>query len=94
MTQSGRQIARGSPAFRRTNRAMFAAGFATFALVYCVQPLMPEFARTFGVSAATSSLSLSVTTAVLAVALLVVGALSDAWGRRAIMTCRSSPPRC
>jgi YNFM family putative membrane transporter len=86
MTQSGRQIARGSPAFRRVNRAMFAAGFATFALVYCVQPLMPEFARTFGVSAATSSLSLSVTTAVLAVALLVVGALSDAWGRRAIMT--------
>ena len=76
---------RGTPAFRKTNRAMFAAGFATFALVYCVQPLLPELARTFGVSAATSSLSLSLTTAVLAGALLVVGALSDAWGRKGIM---------
>lgn len=79
------RIVRGTPAYRQTNRAMFAAGFATFALVYCVQPLMPELARTFGVSAATSSLSLSTTTAVLAVALLVVGAVSDAWGRKTIM---------
>lgn len=79
------RIVRGTPAFQKTNRAMFAAGFATFALVYCMQPLMPELARTFGVSAATSSLSLSLTTAVLAVALLVVGAISDAWGRKTIM---------
>ena len=65
---------------------MFMAGFSTFALVYCVQPLMPELSRTFRVSAATSSLSLSVTTGVLAGALLVVGALAESWGRKGIMT--------
>src|SRR5205085_12491947 len=80
------RIARGTPAFRRTNLAMFSAGFSTFALVYCVQPLMPELARTFGVSAATSALSLSVTTGVLAGALLVVRGLAESWGRKGIMT--------
>ena len=34
-------IHHGTPAFRRTNLALFAAGFATFGLLYCVQPLMP-----------------------------------------------------
>ena len=80
------RIVRGTPAFRRTTLAMFMAGFSTFALVYCVQPLMPELSRTFRVSAATSSLSLSVTTGVLAGALLVVGALAESWGRKGIMT--------
>ena len=79
------RIARGTPEFRRTNLAMFSAGFSTFALVYCVQPLMPELARTFHVSAATSALSLSVTTGVLAGALLVVGGLAESWGRKPIM---------
>ena len=86
MTQSGSHIVRGTVAFRKANLAVVAAGYSTFALVYCVQPLMPEFARTFGISAATSSLSLSVTTIVLAVALLVVGGLADAWGRKTLMT--------
>src|SRR5215210_3745321 len=83
--ESAPRIARGTRAFRRTSRAMFAAGYATFALVYCVQPLMPELARAFGLSAAASSLSLSVTTGVLAGGLLVAGALSEAWGRKPIM---------
>lgn len=82
---SSARIARGTAAFRRTNLAMFSAGFATFALVYCVQPLMPEFARTFGIGAAESSLSLSVTTGVLAGALLVAGGLAESWGRKPIM---------
>jgi YNFM family putative membrane transporter len=76
----------GTPAFRRTNLAMFAAGLATFGLLYCVQPLMPEFSRQFGVSAAESALSLSLTSAVLAVTMLFVGPISDAWGRKKVMT--------
>jgi YNFM family putative membrane transporter len=78
-------IHHGTPAFRRTNLALFAAGFATFGLLYCVQPLMPEFSRDYGVSAAGSALSLSLTTGVLAVAMLFAGALSDAWGRKPVM---------
>ncbi len=75
----------GTPAFRRANLALFAAGVATFGLLYCVQPLMPEFSREYGVSAAASALSLSLTTAVLAGAMLFAGALSDAWGRKPVM---------
>lgn len=78
-------IEHGTPAFRRTNRALFAAGFATFALLYCVQPLMPDFTRDFHVPAALSSLSLSFTTGVLAFAMLVAGAFSDAYGRKPVM---------
>ncbi|MDB6082571.1 MAG: rane protein [Gammaproteobacteria bacterium] len=76
----------GTPAFRRANVAMFAAGLATFGLLYCVQPLMPEFSRQFGVSAAQSALSLSLTSAVLAVTMLFAGPVSDAWGRKTVMT--------
>lgn len=79
------KIAHGTPAFIRTNCALFAAGFATFALLYCVQPLMPLFSRSFHVSAAGASLSLSLTTALLAVSMLVAGALSETWGRKPMM---------
>jgi YNFM family putative membrane transporter len=78
-------IRHGTPAFRRTNLALFAAGFATFGLLYCVQPLMPEFSRDYQVSAATSALSLSLTTGVLAVMMLIAGAVSDAVGRKSVM---------
>jgi len=79
------QIEGGTPAFRRTSLAMFAAGFSTFALLYCVQPLLPLFAREFRVSPAQSSLSLSLTTGLLALTIPVAGALSEAWGRKPVM---------
>ncbi|MET0503912.1 MAG: MFS transporter [Luteibacter sp.] len=80
-----RRIRHGTPAFRRTNLALFSSGFATFGLLYCVQPLMPAFSHEFVVDAASSSLSLSLTTGVLAVAMLFAGAISDAFGRKPIM---------
>jgi YNFM family putative membrane transporter len=78
-------IERGTPAFRRTNLALFSAGFSTFALLYCVQPLLPVFSREFSVSPAASSLSLSLTTVMLAASVLVAGSLSEAWGRKSVM---------
>ncbi len=75
----------GSPAFWRINFALFGAGFATFAMLYYVQPLMPVFAAVFRLSPARSSLSLSVATALLAVSMLVAGSLSEAWGRKPVM---------
>ncbi len=78
-------IRHGTPAFRRANLALFAAGIATFGLLYCVQPLMPEFSRRYGVSEAASALSLSLPSGVMAVALLFAGAVSDARGRKGIM---------
>jgi YNFM family putative membrane transporter len=79
-------IRHGTPAFRRSNLALFAAGVATFGLLYCVQPLMPEFSRDFGVSAAVSALSLSLTSGVLAVTMLFAGALADSWQRKKTMS--------
>ena len=84
-TAADRYIRHGTPAFRHANLALFAAGFVTFGLLYCVQPLMPAFSRVYGVSAATSALSLSASTGVLAVAMLFMGGVSDAWGRKPVM---------
>ena len=78
-------IQRGSPTYWRVSAALFLAGFATFSLLYCVQPLLPELAVTFGVSPASSALALSLTTAFLAGSIVVAGALSEGLGRRKLM---------
>ncbi len=79
------RIRRGTPEFRRIALSMLASGFATFALLYCVQPLMPILAQDFGLHAAQSSLVLSISTGLLAAGLLFTGPLSDAIGRKPIM---------
>ena len=78
-------IRRGTPAFTRVTLALFSAGLATFALLYCVQPILPVMSQQFGVSPATSSLSLSISTGLMALGLLVTGPLSDAIGRKSVM---------
>ncbi|MCC9622624.1 MFS transporter [Thalassospira sp. MA62] len=75
----------GSPAFRRISIALFLAGYATFSLIYCVQPLLPELARHFAVGPAESSLALSLTTGFLGFAILLAGAVSESFGRKQLM---------
>ncbi|MGU3522892.1 MFS transporter [Enterobacteriaceae bacterium C23F] len=81
----GQFIQRGTPQFIRVTLALFSAGLATFALLYCVQPILPVLSHEFGVSPASASISLSVSTALLAVGLLFTGPLSDAIGRKQVM---------
>lgn len=64
---------------------MFAAGLATFALLYTTQPLLPLLSRELHVSSATSSLTLAATSLGVTVSLLPAGWLSDAWGRTRVM---------
>lgn len=78
-------IQRGSQKFIRATLALFSAGLATFALLYCVQPILPLLSQDFAVSPATSSISLSVSTATLAIGLLFTGSISDAVGRKNVM---------
>jgi YNFM family putative membrane transporter len=78
-------ITAGSPAFKRINRAMVFGGFSTFALLYCVQPLMPLLAHQFTLTPAQSSLALSVSTAALALSLLLSSLVSDRIGRTPMM---------
>lgn len=82
---SATHLTRGSAAYRRATLALFCAGFATFAMLYCVQPLLPLLAGHFRVSAASSSLALSLTTLSLALCLLLSGALAESWGRKPVM---------
>jgi len=78
-------IAAGSREYRRINRAMAFGGFSVFALLYCVQPLMPLLAQDFHLTPAQSSLALSVSTATLAVALLASGGVAERIGRKQLM---------
>ena len=78
-------IEHGSSRFRRASWALFLAGFASFSLIYCVQPLLPEFPEEFGINPATASLALSLTTGTLAFAILLSGAFSQLFTRRRLM---------
>ncbi|PZQ45609.1 MAG: MFS transporter [Rhodovulum sulfidophilum] len=83
--RADRWICLGSAEYRRANAAMFLAGFASFSLIYCVQPLLHTFTESFGVSPAQSALALSLTTGLLAVAIVLASAASQALGRRGLM---------
>jgi len=78
-------IEKGTPMFMRTVLALFSGGFATFALLYCVQPMMPVLSHEFSINAAQSSLILSVATGMLAIGLLITGPISDRLGRKPVM---------
>ena len=71
----------GTTPYRRVVGALFAAGMATFALLYSTQAILPELSASFGVSTGASTLTVSLTTLGLGIALLVTGPLSDVMGR-------------
>jgi YNFM family putative membrane transporter len=74
--------ARGGAGFWR----LCLGSFATFAVLCCVQPLMPGFASGVSISAAAASLSLFAATGAPAVAMAVAGTVSDVLGRKAAVT--------
>ena len=71
----------GTASYRKATLALFCAGFSTFALLYCVQPLLPLLSAHFSVSAATSTHPLSQTTQNLAGCQVVCRAQSEPHGR-------------
>jgi len=80
-----RWIQRGTTSYWRAACALVLAGYSTFSLMYCVQPLLPVLARDFNLTATQSSLSLSVTTGLLALSIFAAGAVSEMVGRKALM---------
>lgn len=78
-------IQSGTTTYYRAGLALFLVGFASFSLIYCVQPLLPAFTKTFAVSPANSALALSLTTAFLAVSIVLSSAFSQALGRRNVI---------
>ncbi len=80
------KLRRGGPGFARVVAAFFIGGFAIFELLYCVQPLLPEFAREFGLRPSGASLAVSVSTVVMASTLFFAGLAAERFGRKPVMT--------
>src|SRR5580658_5933102 len=80
------RLRHGDPGMRRVRLGLFAAGLATFALLYTPQPLLPLLSSAFGASPAAASLAMSAGTGALALAIIPVSSLSEVCGRRAVMT--------
>jgi MFS family permease len=76
----------GDRQYRQTSLALFTAGMATFMTLYYVQGLLPMFSDHYGVSPATSALAVSVTTGLLAFAIVPASVLSERFGRVRVMT--------
>ncbi|MYV98069.1 MFS transporter [Streptomyces sp. SID3343] len=68
------------------NLALFAAGCSTFAMLYATQTLLPDLSDRFHLDPASASISVSVTTGGLALAVIPVSMLSERWGRSRVMT--------
>lgn len=80
------RLSPSSPGYRRMSLALFAAGVATFALLYSTQALLPAVSADFGVSASAASWTVSAATGALALAVLPLSALSERFGRVRMMT--------
>lgn len=75
----------GTPEFAQLQRAMLGAALAAFALLYCTQPLLPAIGGDLAVSPAAASLTVSAGTGALAIAILPLSSLAEAFGRIRLM---------
>lgn len=76
----------GSRGYRRTSLALFAAGVATFVLLYSTQALLPAISTAWGVTPSDASLTVSAASLGLALAVIPLSVLSEKYGRTAVMT--------
>ncbi|MFF4403981.1 MFS transporter [Streptomyces sp. NPDC001262] len=76
----------GGPGYRRMSFSLFAAGVATFALLYSTQALLPAISDGLDVTPDQASWTVSAATGGLAVAVVPLSALSERFGRRTMMT--------
>lgn len=76
----------GSRGLRRTQLALFGAGLATFLLLYSTQALLPALSASLRLTPAQASLTVSAAAIGLALAVLPISALSEKFGRTAVMT--------
>jgi MFS transporter, YNFM family, putative membrane transport protein len=76
----------GTPEYHSAIRAMFFGGFATFAMLYGLQPLMPALSDYFSVTPASASAVMSLPTGCMALCLIPASQLSDRFGRKQVIT--------
>jgi MFS transporter, YNFM family, putative membrane transport protein len=78
-------LERGDASLLKANLSLFGGAFVTFAILYTTQPLLPNLSRTYHVSPTAASLTVSAATGALAISMLWVSGLSDAFGRKRLM---------
>ncbi|MFG2135610.1 MFS transporter [Streptomyces sp. NPDC048650] len=76
----------GGPGYRRMSFALFAAGVATFALLYSTQALLPAISSDLNVAPDQASWTVSAATFGLALGVIPLSAVSERFGRRTLMT--------
>ncbi|WP_328384935.1 MFS transporter [Streptomyces sp. NBC_00400] len=76
----------GGPGYHRMSFALFAAGVATFALLYSTQALLPAISADLRVSPDQASWTVSAATFGLALGVIPLSAVSERFGRRTLMT--------
>jgi YNFM family putative membrane transporter len=76
----------GSRGLRRTQLALCGAGLATFLLLYSTQALLPALSASLHLTPGQASLTVSAAAIGLALAVIPVSALSERYGRTAVMT--------
>src|SRR6201999_1187616 len=75
----------GSRGYRRVTVALCSAGLASFAAMYCTQALLPVLSACYRIDPATAALSVSLTTGMLALAIVPASVLSERYGRTGVM---------
>ncbi|MEE6137759.1 MFS transporter [Mycobacterium sp. 050128] len=85
LTATPRAHQAGSRGYRRITAALVGAGLASFAAMYCTQALLPALSAYYRISPATSALTVSLTTGMLALSIVPASVLSERYGRITVM---------
>jgi MFS transporter, YNFM family, putative membrane transport protein len=75
----------GSIGYRRVTSALYGAGLASFAAMYCTQALLPALSASYRITPATAALTVSLTTGMLALSIVPASVLSERYGRITVM---------
>lgn len=76
---------RGTPEYRQASVVLFCVGLMAFSMLYVVQGILPAVSHDFSVSPAVASLTLSLTTLPLALAVILWASWSEGLGRRRLL---------
>jgi MFS transporter, YNFM family, putative membrane transport protein len=75
----------GSRGYRRVTAALYGAGLASFAAMYCTQALLPSLSSYYRIAPAAAALTISLTTGMLALSIIPASVLSERYGRITVM---------
>lgn len=82
---TGTKAEKGSKRYRRIQCCILISGLSVFAQLYLFQPMLSELCAEFGITPATSSLAVSVSTLGMATGLFLLAFVADSFAREKLM---------